>query len=323
MMNKYNQTRGRVRGIVFCLLFVSGFVEVWAGDVRFQMARQKMVEKVRGEHSSLCAYFSIVALGPVPARRYRIASSSLANKHSAETSRADTQKSFPPVLLPPADGEIPPPCLYYPKKVMIHGKKKQIRWSRINLGFNQFVGVVRVPAGKSMALSRKRKAGRKFVYENYLRLPALALGSQSLVFLSPRGSAYYSGGKVCSRWMDSPKVSVLDLTSSPMLHKSGVIRNFSHQTICYYWRGEQVKVLAPGQRRSFSISENKKNNRITVFIKTSAGQRFVLMEADVERDTKSFSVIAAYDAHPKSNAGNPVGIFFSKIGLVRKLEATR
>ncbi len=322
-MNKCSQTREFVRVIIFYFLIVSGYAQIWAGDVRLQVARQKTIKKVRGEHSPLCAYFSIVALGPVPARRYRVASSSLPNKHSEETSISEPQKSIPPVLLSPADGEVPPPCLYYAKKVMIHGKNKQTRWSRINLGFNQFTGVVRVPADESIVLSRKRKEGSDYVYENYLRLPALKSGSQSLVFLSPRGSEHHRGDKVCSRWMDSPKVSVLDLTSSPMLHKSGVMRNFSHQTIGYYWRGEQVEMLAPGQRRSFSIPENKRNNRIAVFIKTRAGRRLVLMEADVERDTKSFSVIATYDAHPKSNAGSPVGIFFSKIRLVRKSEATR
>jgi len=249
----------------------------------------------REELSQPLAYVSLVALGPRPARRFKVPRSGKVNANSSGI----------PIPLDPREGTEPPRSLYL---------KDGESWRRCSLGFNRSGGVLKVPSAESLSFYQRGKSpdGKEAVFQSYLRLPKLNPASQWIVFLEPqRGRGM--GKRI---WKKEPSVSVLRLNSKPMKDKNVLFRNGSSVAIVFYWKEGAPHVLKSGRRVSFKLPPKKGGYRVRAEL--GGKKKMLLFNSTIKVSHECLTVVAFYDESSKNHAGKPVGV--SRMS-VRRLSA--
>ncbi|MBT8043866.1 MAG: hypothetical protein KJO79_02850 [Verrucomicrobiae bacterium] len=278
--------------------------------------------------SPTAAHMSIVALGPIPSRRYKMPDGSdLEDIESgaSDTVKPDTKEDSGkarkggagiegsgnsgaadiPLLLDPVEGTIPPPALFYetPKA------KNRNSWSRLRVGFNNATAVGPVPAGIPLALySTNRKARTN--YKKFLTLSPLKPATQVILFLTPQGTAKRP-------WSKPPQVSVLNIRSMELADKNVLVRNFADYPVAFKLNDNDPVVLAPKQRKSFTLDKKHSFNRVLAM---DVSTRKPIIKTGVRLRNNTLNILAFYNANAKTNGGKKIGVFHT---AVDRLTATQ
>lgn len=231
---------------------------------------------------SLQTKIMIVALGPVPPRRY-----------SVGKNRGDAAMLLPQV------GEVPPSKLYY-KGLVDNAKnsKAEETWRPFQIAFNNTTAMRSIKAGGEFVLYRKVADG----YEPYVTVPTGEVGMRRVVFLSPSSLLKNENRP----WMDRPQVTVISPDAGRLKDKHFVIKNLSRMTVLHAF-GDTVANVDPGQLIGY------RRNRQGVLYHLAARygkQRKIIYNMAVKLGKGSgIHLYALYDAIPDTNAGRAVGVF--------------
>lgn len=287
------------------LLFALTLFLTLGSELSAQETKKKPPEKEE-KLSNLAAYVSVVALGPVPQRKYKMPDEDDLEKIAGEAGgdgrperkggKGDAGAGAIPILLPPVSGSTPPGALYYKSpKPPAEGSP----WARLRVGFNNATSITPVPAGITLQL-HKSDRDKNSGYQQYMTIPALLPASQVIVFLSPRGSG--------SRpWRKEPKISALNIRSQALRNKNVLVRNFSSKSVAVKLAGGEPSVLKAGQRKSFNVVVPK--GKFTQVAAIIASSRKPLINTVIRVPKRSLTVMAFYDADPITNGGKNVGVF--------------
>ena len=226
----------------------------------------------KGTWEETYSQVGIVALGPVPPRRYKIPGAKEQReieeaikeieKTSGSSESAGRQKEKSRQPPSPAEGlagnarpldpdpdEIPPSSLHYRLPVP-KGKPGDTRrpWKALRVTFNNSGSLQKIPAGVPLPLFLEQPPdGSKRTGPEYLRIPALRPKAKLLVFLHPQG-------KGRKPWKGRAKASVLDIRSTALAGKAILLKNYSSRTVMTrIGRGNQPVALRPGQHKSFPL----------------------------------------------------------------------
>lgn len=241
-------------------------------------------DQSRGEERELVLQTKImvVALGPVPPRRY-----------SEENNRGDAAMLLPQV------GEVPPSKLYY--HGLEEGKKNskaEERWRPFQIAFNNATAMRSIKAGEELVLYRRLADG----YEPYVRIPAGGVGMRRVVFLSPSSLLKNENRP----WMDRPHVTIISPDTGRLKDKQFVIKNLSRVTVLHAF-GDAIANVDPGQLIGY------RRNRQGVLYHLAARygkQRKIIYNMAVKLGEGSgIHLYALYDAVPDTNAGRSVGVY--------------
>lgn len=241
-------------------------------------------DQSRGEEQelSLQTKVMVVALGPVPPRRY-----------SEGKSRRDAAMLLPQV------GEVPPSKLYYQGlKDDVKNPKAVETWKPFQIAFNNTTAMRSIKAGEEFVLYRKLADG----YEPYVTVPAGEVGMRRVVFLTPSSLSRNKNRP----WMDKPHVTVISPDAGRLKDKHFVIKNLSRMTVLHAF-GDTVANVDPGQLIGY------RRNRQGVLYHLAARygkQRKIIYNMAVKLGKGSgIHLYALYDAMPDTNAGRAVGVF--------------
>lgn len=274
------------------------------------------------------AHMSVVALGPIPTRRYKMPDDddledieSEADGESGDD-RGDggdkDEKSRPardsggggiPILLPPLAGAVPPPALFYKLPKVSKGGNP---WARMRVGFNNATSVSRVHAGVPLDL-HYRDRDRSSGYRSYLKLPALEPWSQVVVFLTPSKDGE-------TPWKNDPHMSVLNLRSQALRDKNVLVRNFSNEAVAFVIDDNAPVTLKSGQRRSFKIERKAGFHRVAA-IKLNG--KVPVLKTSVRVPANTLNVFAFYNAEPQTNGGKNVGAFRTTLSKLSPTELAK
>jgi hypothetical protein len=284
-------------GLLFLMLMCS--LQVGAQEV----ASEKKVSK---DGPVASAYISVVALGPIPSRRYKMPGEkvlkSISKRQEDEKSSAsgvpkmDSHAGQHAVLLPHLLGTVPPPALYFKPQNPLPGHS---RWERLRVGFNNATGIKRVTSEKQIKLYLRGQEGGDS-YDGYMDLEALPPATQSLIFLFPNGK-----GK--RPWKKSPKVKVLHVSSKLLKNKNVLLQNYSSKNVTFILGDKKLNTLKPAQKKSLKLSGTKEYHRLAAI--ESSKKKEYLVNTSIRASQKALTVIVFYDANPKTNAGRSVGVF--------------
>jgi|GEM_PF-2647421 len=283
-------------------------------------AAQEAAAKEKDTVPAASAHVSVIALGPVPRRRYRMpgeAELEDMNKMNIPGGGGGPREGKPgisgmpdagkapkanpgidsiPVMLPPLEGSVPPATLYYqaPKS------KGNAPWARMSVGFNNATTITKVHAGVPLDLCDATPGGNS-EYRSYFKLDALEPWSQAIVFLTPSIE-----GK--TRWKSDPKVTVLNLRSPALIDKTLLLKNFSAEPVAFVIDDSQPETLNPGQTSSFAVARKIAFHQVTAI---KLKDRVRVIDTSVSIPGDSMSVFAFFDADPLTNGGKNVGVFRS------------
>jgi hypothetical protein len=308
--------RRRTLIITCCLAAtLSGFAGLSSAQ---ESSTQEPPEKEKD--TTAAAHISIIALGPVPRRRYKMPGAEeledmnkmkIAGTDSRQNNDKTGDQALPgsekspnampdissiPVMLPPLEGSIPPGTLYYktPKS------KSSAPWARVSVGFNNATAITKVHAGIPLNFC-SIEAGGNNVYQSYFKLDAMAPCSQVIVFLTPS-----TGGK--TYWKSDPKVTVLNLCSPDLIDKTLLLKNFSAEPVAFVVDESQPEILNPGQTNSFAVARKIAFHQVTAI---KLKDRVRVIDTSVSIPFNTMSVFAFFDADPLTNGGKNVGVFRS------------
>lgn len=259
-----------------CQLLVKGMIRwLLVSGVAISSVQSKEDEKDHDLETKL----AIVALGPMPPRRY-----------SADTKRGDA------VMLLPLDGEVPPNKLYYQAGDItpeVSGK-----WRALPVAFNNTAVMTAIKAEVGLTLYRKHSKH----YEPYAMIPALDAGARHVVFLTPALGGNYNR----SLWMHRPRVAVVSPDSGSLWDKQFMIKNLSGQKVMHAF-GESVRSIEPGDLLAYRRSQSGVLYRLAA---RYGKKRRILYNMAVRIDEGSGThLYALYDAREETNAGRSVGVF--------------
>lgn len=267
------------------------------------------------------AHMSVVALGPIPQRRYKMPDdddlediksgedggapvgssgggsdpATAGNQGKGARPARDPGAGDIPILLPPMAGAVPPSTLYYKlPKAPPNGNP----WGRIRVGFNNATSVTKVHAGVPLDLHSIDRA-KNSAYRSYLKLPPLEPWSQVVVFLTPSRK-----GK--TPWKSEPTFSVLNLRSQALLDKNVLVRNFSNEPVAFIIDDNQPVTLNSGQRKSFVIAKKDGFHRVAAI---QVQGKVPVLNTSLRFPTGTLTVMAFYNAEPQTNGGKTVGAF--------------
>ena len=244
------------------------------------------------------AHLSLIALGPVPQRRYKISGKEISGKSKSDESGGIAPQSLNlnsiPVLLPPLAGAVPPSTLYYKLPTGSDGRS----WGRMRVGFNASTSVTKVHAGVPLSLNVK-EGGSTDGYQTYLNLPSLKPGTQSIVFLLPSRK-----GK--TPWKKMPSLHILDMDSQALLGKSILVKNFSNKSVLFSLDDNDSIRLKSGEQKTYELVHKK--GRLHRMAATYLTKRVVIFKSSLRVPDGSLSILAFHDAHPKTNGGKKVGV---------------
>lgn len=241
----------------------------------------------------------LIALGPKPGRRYRMPNEK-DKKEMQEVlgdSSAKGGKDSPgsqAVMLEIPEFAAPPGQVYF----RIRGKEDK-KWSQLTIGFNNQVGMRKVPMLKELSLFRQIEdnQGRGVLF----KLPALKPNSQTLLFLTPRG-------KGDRRWRSSPKVTAVPLTWSADDNTRVLLINASNQPVLMRIGDNKPFKLAINSRKTVSLDRPLKQKRVRLIAKGANDSRIAIQ--DSIRPVKGLTkVYAFYQASPKTNGGRTLGVY--------------
>jgi hypothetical protein len=283
-------------------------------------AAQEVSTKEKDRAPAASAHVSVIALGPVPRRRYMMPGAEeledmnkmnipgggggpgggkLGNNGlpgAGKTPKAEPGIDAIPVMLPPLEGSVPPATLYYKTP----RSKGDSPWARMSIGFNNATTITKVHAGVPLDLCYATPGGNN-EYRSYFKLEALKPWSQAIVFLTPS-----SEGK--TRWKSDPKVTVLNLCSPALMDKTLLLKNFSAEPVAFVIDDSQPETLNPGQSSSFAVARKIAFHQVTAI---KLKDRVRVIDTSVSIPGDSMSVFAFFDADPLTNGGKNVGVFRS------------
>jgi hypothetical protein len=271
------------------------------------------------------AHLSVVALGPIPTRRYKMpddddlediesegdseSGGDGGNKSKKNRPAADSGAGGIPLLLPPLAGAVPPSTLFYKLPKAAKGGNP---WARMRVGFNNATSVSKVHAGVPLDLhyiDRDKNSG----YRSYLKLPPLEPWSQVVVFLTPS-----KDGK--TPWKTEPTISVLNLRSQALRDKNVLVRNFSSEPVAFVIDDNAPVTLKSGQRRSFNIARKAGFHRVAA-IKVNGKVR--LLNTSVRVPANTLNLFAFYNAEPQTNGGKNIGAFRTTLSRLSPAELAK
>lgn len=277
---------------------------LWGGCwLLFLLPASRCLASVDGEAKpSALAHITIIAVGPVPPRRYAT------KEESAEDA----------ALLPPLQGAVPPAHLYYrvlaadsglepsddksSGEASTEGKKKRthkVRWQSFAVGFNRGSQRFTAPAGQPMNLFVKNQsANGGFTYEKYCQLPALKPGSERVVFLTAESSSVRS-------WLGKINLSMLDVASQTLRSKGILLKNFSHRQVqCSVGQRKSV-VLMPGRRRSYELNHQRRYYRIHAETKN----RQTIINTSLPVAEQTITLLVFYSTGVNHRVGKSIAAF--------------
>ncbi len=221
----------------------------------------------------------VIALGPVPARKY--------DRVSNRGDRA---------MLLPEEQEVPPNKLYY--KPSLRGSLPPSKWKSLNITFNNMSSMHCVPAGRDLVLYRKL-AGH---YELYVVIPSGEVGMKRLIVLTQPFSESNKG----DLWRKNPKLTIIDRESVGLRDKQFAIKNLSQVNVLHAFDNEVAVV-----RRGKLIGYERNKNGVLYHLAASYGaQRKIIYNLAVHmRTDKALHLYILYDADPITNAGRSVAVF--------------
>ena len=268
------------------------------------------------------AHMSIVALGAIPRRRYKMPDRKDLDEIEGSTDERETPKpggdqgkrkrsrksrkktpadsgaSDIPILLPPKPGAVPPSALYYRLVKPNNGNP----WGRMRVGFNNATSITQIQAGVPLEMHSMDREHRS-TYKKYITIPPLKPWSQILVFLTP-------GRKGKTPWKHEPSVSILNLRSKALKHKNLFVKNFSNQTIHFIVGNHQPETLPPGKSRSFALKKSTGYHRIAAM---NGKKRTLIINTSVRVPQNTLTVFAFHNADPQTNGGKNIGVFRTTI----------
>lgn len=235
-------------------------------------------EEDEGNHTAETT-LSIVALGPMPPRRY-----------SEGAKRGDA------AMLLPMEDEVPPNQLYYQAEG--NASEALSKWLAFPVAFNNASACMVTKGGVEITLHRKHAND----YKPYVTIPALKAGMRHVVFLTPR-----SGGRDGrSVWMERPQVTVISPDAAGLLGKQFIIKNLSDRKVLHAF-GDSVRSIDPGDLLAYRRSQSGVLYRLAA---RYGDKRHILYNMAVRIDEGSGThLYALYDARAETNAGRSVGVF--------------
>lgn len=271
---------------------ISGFIGLHCGTPVVAQDRSddsKKKKLLEGE----AAHISLIALGPVPQRRYKTSGKSNSDDRGDVAPRSLNLNSIP-VLLPTLVDSVPPPALYYKLSKATNGSS----WGRMRVGFNASTSVTKVHAGESMCLNIK-DASQPDGYRAYLNLAPLKPWTQSVIFL-------VSSHQGKTPWKKTPHMSVLDMHSKALLGKSVLVENFSNKPVVFSLDNMDPIRLKVGEKKTYEVVHKKgRLHRITA---TYHSTRVLIFKSALRVPDGTLSIFAFYNANPKTNGGKKVGV---------------
>lgn len=263
--------------------------------VRAQSSSNEGTKKVE-KH----AYISIIALGAVPLKRYKL------------SEKAGPSGDKLSIMLPPKKGEHPPARLYYKS-----GKKdgRQL-YDSLRIGFNNPTGINKIrPRVVRSLFSRNEKSGMDYV--KFMNLPALEANSQTLFLLTEKS-------KKTDRWLNEPSVTRIDLNSGKLKDAKLYMKNLSSETVYVWINKEEAVILKKGEGKIFEHDEKsgmirllamKKENNVERKIKEKQKPKigdkpeFIpLMRTGTRLSDSMITAFTFYNADPATNSGKTVGV---------------
>ena len=265
--------------IVCYASFTQPVLLVLALTIVTAMCQEKAVEEGEPKEPILKSQIMVIALGPVPARKY-----------SKDKSRGDA------FMLLPELGEVPPSQLYY--KAEDHSSTASSKWRPLRIAFNN-VSVMRdITAGRNFLLYRKRADN----YEPYVIIPPAGDGIRRIVLLTPASL----GSNQTMPWHRKPKVTIIAMGSPHLRDKQFAIKNLSQKDVLHAFDQELANVR-PGQL----IAYKRNRNGVLYHLAARYGSERKMiynLAVNFERDS-SLHLYVLYDALPTTNAGRSVGVF--------------
>ena len=263
-------------GGVSCNLALKGLLRMWLiAGITVSTAHSKESE----QDQSLQSKLMIVALGPMPPRRY-----------SEDTKRGDS------AMLLPMEDEVPPHQLYY--RVSGNAREAASEWMPFPVAFNNTTAMKSVKAGAELLLHRKF-ADR---YEPYVRIPGLDVGRHHVVFLTPSPKI-----KAKHRpWVHRPQVTVISPHSAGLLGKQFMIKNLSGEKVLHAF-GDSIASIEPGDLLAYRRSQSGVLYRLAA---RYGKKRHIIYNMAVRIDEGSGThLYVLFDARAETNAGRSVGVF--------------
>ena len=259
-----------------CQFLVKGMIQwLLVSGMAISSAQSKDDEKDHDPEAKL----AIIALGPMPPRRY-----------SADTKRGDA------VMLLPLGGEVPPSKLYY--QAGDNTPEVSGKWRALSVAFNSTAVMKTIKSGVGITLYTKHSKH----YEPYATIPALDLGMRYVVFLTPSPGGDHNR----SLWVRRPRVTIVSPDSGSLRDKQFMIKNLSAEKVMHAF-GESVCSIDPGDLLAFRRSQSGVLYRLAA---RYGKKRHVLYNMAVRIDESSGAhLYALYDASEETNAGRSVGVF--------------
>jgi len=221
---------------------------------------------------------AIVALGPLPPRRYR------------------QSKGGDSVMLLPKPGEIPPMSLYYKGK---KSTEKKTAWQSLRIAFNSSSRMQAFPAEQSLTLYLKKK-GEVDSYKKYLTIPAGKEGSRMVVFLIP-------AGKGLELWEKEPLIESISLDVPSLRGKQFILKNLSSFTVQHAF---EKTVTSVPPMKTISYEKGPKKGELYRLAARYGREKKIIYNTAVKLDTDgNIQLFALYNASPKTNSGRSVGVF--------------
>lgn len=241
-------------------------------------------DQSRGEEPELTLQTKImvVALGPVPPRRY-----------SAGGNRGDAAMLLPQV------GEVPPSKLYYQGfENDVENSQVTETWRPFQIAFNNTTAMRSIKAGEDFVLYKKLADA----YEPYVTIPSGEAGMRRVIFLSPLSLLKNKNRP----WMDKPHVTVIAPGVGRLKDKQFVIKNLSGMTVLHAF-GDTIANVDPGQL----IGYRRNHQGVLYHLAARYGkQRKIIYNMAVKLGRGSgIHLYTLYDARPDTNAGRSVGVF--------------
>lgn len=220
---------------------------------------------------------AVISLGPTPPRRY-------SNAHKRGES----------VMLLPVAGEVPPARLFRRAGA---SAEQEGRWQPFNLSFNNPSPMSSIPAGKTLALFRKKAKGEE--YERYVTIPAGEQGSRRVIFLTPSAR-----GK--QAWVKPPKVWTIPLDAGNLQGKQFILQNLS-QTMVLHAFGNKITEV---RKKEIIAYQRAEAGMLYRHAARYGKQKKIIYNMALRLDEEGNThLYALYDTNPDTNAGRSVGVF--------------
>lgn len=239
----------------------------------------------KAENEKAMAQVSIIAIGPVPSRRF------------------SNPSGGAPRMLPPLQGQRPPANLLYKSDGSSGG---EIGYRSVHLPYNRATPFIKIPVGKEMVFYVRD--GKDEVRE-YFKIPAFTPGSQHLIVLSSVDTNQHK-----APWSLVPKVSCIAVNTPELFNKQLYFLNFSSHQVTFRVAAKSY-ILNQSGGHALAIDRRKKLHPVHA----SYGDHRVLFSTAIRQPPKdSLHLILFYNANARTNSGHLVGTYRTVIQLSNK-----